>query len=187
MGKSALTWKWFHDIAPHEMQPLAGRLWWSFYESDASFENFVIRALAYVSQRPREEIQQLSPPERESQLLAILDREPYLLVLDGLERILIAYARMDAARLADDDLDQQTANYGRRSARPTRKRRPILHRPTSTAQKRRSHASATSCASWPISRSSRILVSTRLYPADLQTATGGEAPGSQSLLPARSG
>ena len=53
MGKSALTWKWFHDIAPHEMQPLAGRLWWSFYESDASFENFVIRALAYVSQRPR--------------------------------------------------------------------------------------------------------------------------------------
>jgi len=41
LGKSALTWKWFNDIAPHEMQPLAGRMWWSFYESDASFENFV--------------------------------------------------------------------------------------------------------------------------------------------------
>jgi hypothetical protein len=46
MGKSAVTWKWFNQIAPNEMKPLAGRLWWSFYESDASFENFLIRALA---------------------------------------------------------------------------------------------------------------------------------------------
>ena len=49
MGKSALTWKWFNEIAPQEMKPLAGRMWWSFYESDATFENFVIRALAYVT------------------------------------------------------------------------------------------------------------------------------------------
>jgi hypothetical protein len=46
MGKSALSWKWFNEIAPQEMKPLAGSLWWSFYESDATFENFVIRALA---------------------------------------------------------------------------------------------------------------------------------------------
>src|SRR6185369_17182280 len=37
MGKSALTWKWFREIAPEEMRALAGRLWWSFYESDATF------------------------------------------------------------------------------------------------------------------------------------------------------
>ncbi len=43
MGKSALTWKWFNEIAPEEMKPLAGRMWWSFYESDATFENFVTR------------------------------------------------------------------------------------------------------------------------------------------------
>ncbi len=110
LGKSALTWKWFNDIAPHEMQPLAGRMWWSFYESDASFENFVTRALAYVTRRAREDIQKIPLPKREDQLLVVLDREPYLLVLDGLERILIAYASMDAARLADDDLDQRTAN-----------------------------------------------------------------------------
>jgi hypothetical protein len=36
MGKSALTWKWFNEIAPQEMKPLAGRMWWSFYESEAS-------------------------------------------------------------------------------------------------------------------------------------------------------
>jgi hypothetical protein len=27
MGKSALTWKWFNDIAPEVMQPLAGMMW----------------------------------------------------------------------------------------------------------------------------------------------------------------
>ena len=92
MGKSALTWKWFNEIAPQEMRPLAGRMWWSFYESDATFENFVIRALAYVTGRAREDVEKNTKPgEREEQLLAALDRAPFLLVLDGLERILIAY------------------------------------------------------------------------------------------------
>src|SRR5262249_47430129 len=30
MGKSALTWKWFNDVMPQELKPLAGRMWWSF-------------------------------------------------------------------------------------------------------------------------------------------------------------
>jgi len=30
MGKSAVAWKWFNDIAPHEMKPLRGRAWWSW-------------------------------------------------------------------------------------------------------------------------------------------------------------
>lgn len=86
MGKSALTWHWFNEIAPLEMKPLAGRMWWSFYESDARFENFVIRALAYVTRRPREEVEKISPYEREQQLLAALDREPFLLVLVPFQR-----------------------------------------------------------------------------------------------------
>lgn len=56
MGKSALTWKWFQEIVPQEMSPLAGRMWWTFYESDATFENFVTRALAYVSGRSLDEV-----------------------------------------------------------------------------------------------------------------------------------
>ncbi|MET0646665.1 MAG: DUF4062 domain-containing protein [Pyrinomonadaceae bacterium] len=171
MGKSALTWKWFNDIAPQEMQPMAGRLWWSFYESDATFENFVINALAYVTRRPLAEVQQIPAPDRETQLLAALDREPFLLVLDGLERILIAYARMDAAHLSDDDYDKQTANvvanaYGL---------------PESAAQsftgERRLRKTADPRAGLFLRklskvRAARVLVSTRLYPADLQTATG---------------
>ena len=49
-------------------------------------------------------------PDREARLLAALDERPFLFVLDGLERILIAYNRMDASSLADHDYDQQTAN-----------------------------------------------------------------------------
>jgi tetratricopeptide (TPR) repeat protein len=178
MGKSALTWKWFNDIAPNEMKPLAGRMWWSFYESDATFENFIIRALAYVTGRAREDIEKNTKPgEREDQLLAILDREPFLLVLDGLERILIAYARMDANRLADDDLDQQTANVVAgaiglpKSAAQSFIGQHLLRK---TADPRAGNF----LRKLVRVRASRILVSTRLYPADLQTGTGDPIPGS---------
>src|SRR6185369_8933047 len=68
MGKSALTWRWFNDVAPQEMKNLSGRMWWSFYESDATFENFVTRALAYVTKRFLDEVRQIPAPERETQL-----------------------------------------------------------------------------------------------------------------------
>ena len=182
MGKSALTWKWFNEIAPQEMKPLAGRMWWSFYESDATFENFVIRALAYVTGRAREDIEKNTKPgEREEQLLAALDRAPFLLVLDGLERILIAYARLDAARLADDDFDRQTANV---VAEPTACLRAPRNRSSASTgcARPRTRARARSCASWPASTQSRVLVSTRLYPADLQTMTGAPCPGCAALF-----
>ncbi len=178
MGKSALTWKWFNDIAPNEMEPLAGRMWWSFYESDATFENFIIRALAYVTGRAREDIEKNTKPgEREDLLLAALDREPFLLVLDGLERILIAYARMDANRLADDDLDQQTANVvAGAMGLPESAAQSFTgqHRLRKTADPRAGNFLRRLARV----RASRILVSTRLYPADLQTVTGEPLPGS---------
>ena len=158
MGKSALTWHWFNNVAPLEMKPLAGRMWWSFYESDATFENFIVRALAYVTKRTREDVQNISPPEREEQLLAVLNREPYLVVLDGLERILIAYARLDAARLSDEEAGSADARL-RKTADP--------------------HAGAflrklSAC------RAARVLISTRLYPAELEDRfTGDPLPGCQ--------
>lgn len=181
MGKSALTWKWFHDIAQHEMQPLAGRLWWSFYESDATFENFVIRALAYASRRSREDIQKLSSPEREEQLLSILDREPFLFVLDGLERLLIAYARMDAARLIDEDLDQRTANVvtGKPDLPESAAQSFIGQQRLRKTGDLRTGGFLRKLATV---RSARILVSTRLYPADLQTETGSERSGCQAIF-----
>lgn len=177
MGKSALTWKWFNDIAPQEMKPLAGRMWWSFYESDASFENFVIRALAYVTQTPREDIEALNPIERENALLKALNEKPFLLVLDGLERILVAYARMDAAYLKDDDLDEQTANrVAGALGLPESAGQSFVgqHLLRKTADPRAGNF----LRKLANLKQSRVLVSTRLYPADLQTITGGFIPGS---------
>ena len=183
MGKSALTWKWFNDIAPQEMKPLAGRFWWSFYESDATFENFIIRALAYVTNRSREDIERnTNPGEREDQLLAALDREPFLFVLDGLERILTAYARMDANRLADSDLDEETANRvagalglpesaGQSFIGQHLLRKTTDPRAGNLLRKLAAHT-----------RASRILVTTRLYPADLQTVTGEPLPNCSALF-----
>lgn len=181
MGKSALAWKWFNEIAPQEMNPIAGRMWWSFYESDASFENFVTRALAYVTSRHREEVQKISPPEREAQLLIALDREPFLVVLDGLERVLIAYARMDAAHLSDDNLDQETANRVVGAiGLPASAAESFVgqHRLRKTADLR-DGAFLRKLAGV---RASRILVSTRLYPADLQAGNGEPIPGSTALF-----
>lgn len=178
MGKSALTWKWFNDIAPDKMNPLAGRMWWSFYESDATFENFIIRALAYVTGRAREDIgENTKPGQREDMLLAVLDRNPFLLVLDGLERILIAYARMDASRLADDDLDQRTANaVAGAMGLPESAAQSFTgrHRLRKTADPRAGNFLRKLSGV----RKSKILVSTRLYPADLQTFMGEPIPGS---------
>src|SRR5262249_25601566 len=111
MGKSALAWKWFNQIAPNEMKQLAGQIWWSFYESDATFENFLNRGLCYISGQSEDAMRAFPRQEREAQLLLLLDEKPYLIVLDGLERILTAYHRMDASYLADDEYDQQTANW----------------------------------------------------------------------------
>jgi tetratricopeptide (TPR) repeat protein len=152
MGKSALTWKWFNDIAPQEMSELAGRMWWSFYESDATFENFITRALSYVSQQPLEVVKNLTPSEQEIKLLYILNHNSFLIVMDGLERILIAYARMDATNI--DEKQGELQRYFRKTADP--RHGVFLKRLT-------------------FLKNSRILISTRLYPAIL------EEPGANSL------
>ncbi len=181
VGKSALTWHWFNQIAPQEMKPMAGRLWWSFYESDARFENFVARALAYVTRRPMADIEAIPLSDRESQLLAALDREPFLIVLDGLERMLIAYARMDAAYLdvpgtpasqravsAENTSLPEVAQINANSslAKPARWEAGV---PRKTADPRVGNFLRKLAGV----KASRILVSTRLHPADLENKVNG--------------
>jgi hypothetical protein len=181
MGKSALTWKWFNQIAPQEMRPLAGRLWWSFYESDATFENFLNRALCYVSGDSEEAVRALPRPDRESELLRLLSEKPYLFVLDGLERILIAYNRMDASRLSDDEFDQQTANVVAGAVGlPASAGQSFVgqHRLRQTADPR---AGAFLKKLAQVVQS-RILITTRLYPSELQVPTGGPCPGAAAYF-----
>ena len=160
MGKSALTWHWFREIAPQDMGPLAGRLWWSFYESDADMEAFLTRATAYVTGRAEEEIRKETWETREAILLfTALDTKPFLFVLDGLERDMIAYAG-----LGNHNIEEIAATAeGQRRLRQMRDPRAgrLLQK---LAQQ----------------RNSRILISSRLYPAEL----GGGRPARAGLCTA---
>ncbi|MEL7423063.1 MAG: DUF4062 domain-containing protein [Bacteroidota bacterium] len=181
MGKSALTWTWFNDVAPQEKK-WAGRVWWSFYETDATFENFITKTLAYVSGQSKEDLKNVPATERQATLLQILDREPYLITLDGLERILVAYARQDAAFLNDDTaLDDLTANrIAGAIGLPQSSAKSFIgrHRLRKTTDARIGHF----LRQLSQVRQSKFLVSTRLYPADLQTSFGKFYPKCHALF-----
>src|SRR5262249_10204301 len=121
-------------------------------------------------------VRQMPALDREDQLWHVLDQQPFLLVLDGLERILLAYARMDAAHLPDDNLDEQTANdiaqfYGL----PDNVKETYLekHRLRQCADPRAGYFLRLLAQV----HASRVLISTRLYPAELQTHTAQPRPG----------
>lgn len=98
-GKSALTWHWLtHDVDAKKWPRV---VWWSFYEGDASFDQFVGEALTYVYGR-QGTAQKLSPREALVALLNALHQPGTLLVLDGFERVLRAFSGLEAAYQGDD-------------------------------------------------------------------------------------
>jgi hypothetical protein len=106
LGKSALTWEWMQKRATYAIPDLAGRVWWSFYARDTSMAEFVRHALAYITgQDPDALARETSHYQRCQELLTELKRRPYLLVLDGFERVLTAYHRWDKAHQRDDKID----------------------------------------------------------------------------------
>lgn len=102
-GKSMLTWEWARNHAPQVRQDWAGRFWYSFYERGAIMADFCQRALAYMTGQPLEDLRKKKTGELAPQLLHQLQAQPWLLILDGLERVLVAYHRIDAAQLRDEE------------------------------------------------------------------------------------
>lgn len=102
-GKSMLTWEWTTRHATAVRGDWAGRFWYSFYEKGAIMADFCRRALAYITGRPLDEFRKKKTRELGDLLLRHLQARPWLLVLDGLERVLVAYHRYDAAQLADEE------------------------------------------------------------------------------------
>jgi len=126
MGKSALSWVWVQrdvlgqDVAgvkddtpevaaqcrvPDADRP-EGLLWWSFYDRESSFTTFLNEALAYVSEGRVGPKQMASDYDKVRLLIQLLQQRRHLLVLDGFERELRAYASLSAAyqgdRVAED-------------------------------------------------------------------------------------
>jgi hypothetical protein len=162
-GKSALTWEWVHTHLPTVLPERAGLVWWSFYESQATVGTFLSHTLAYLTERSVDACAKLPRDIQEAQLLTLLRTKPVMLVLDGVERLLLAYHRQDAAHLADAVVQEES----RRCIDP---RDGTLLRQLSQ------------------SGPSKVLITSRLIPQDLQTPGGPLLPGVRHmLLPGLSG
>jgi tetratricopeptide (TPR) repeat protein len=98
-GKSALVWHWLtHDIKPKGWPRL---VWWSFYEGDAIFDNFLSETLDYLRGGTMNAAN-LVGKHAVQKLVQALHEPGTLLVLDGVERMLRAFGGLDAAYQGDE-------------------------------------------------------------------------------------
>ena len=94
-GKSALTWMWFNRVNREQWQTA---VWWSFHEKESGFENFLSETLKHLGVEVKE-----SARQQVNDLLEAMRGTNILIVLDGFERLLRQYSRMDAALVIDDE------------------------------------------------------------------------------------
>jgi len=171
MGKSALTWAWLlRDVLglplpgqpkdepavaaacrlPEDARP-EGVLWWSFYEREAGCSVFLNEALTYASGGSVDPREIASDYDKLRELIALLQERRLLLVLDGLERELRAYASLSAAYQGDDVVEDAQSDF-RACTDPH------------TADFLRQVAA--------LSRASRVLITSRLFPRELDDSAG---------------
>lgn len=98
-GKSALAWHWLTRQVAHA--DFAYVLWWSFYEGDASFENFLTEALRYLLGE-KAELPAGARPQAERLIDELRQRPNVLLILDGFERALRAFGGLGVMHQGDD-------------------------------------------------------------------------------------
>jgi hypothetical protein len=159
-GKSMLTWDWATKHAVQIRSDWAGRFWYSFYERGAIMADFCQRALAYMTVQPLEELRKKKTAELREPLLAQLHARPWLLILDGLERVLVAYHRIDAAEVPDEEANRPTDKIANRN-------------PCDAIRDEDNDLLRALAAAAP----SKILVSSRLIPRVLLNPAGIPLPG----------
>jgi tetratricopeptide (TPR) repeat protein len=113
-GKSILTWEWTTKPGTQVRTDWAGRFWYSFYGHGAVMSDFCRRALAYITGQSLETFAKRKTLDLAEELLHHLRDRPWLLVLDGLERVLVAYNRFDAAQVADEEANRPTDQIAQR-------------------------------------------------------------------------
>jgi hypothetical protein len=163
MGKSAVTWHWLQERALPG-GAFDGVLWWSFYESGATMAAFLRHALAYLTRQDPAALKGGDPREHFKALLLELNKHRYLLVLDGLERILVAYHRWNAAQMRDDTVEKAESIIKDRDIRACTDPRDdeILR-------------GLLAC------KPSKVLVSSRLLPLALEERTGALRAGAKHI------
>jgi tetratricopeptide (TPR) repeat protein len=111
MGKSAVTWYWLHeDVLKSDSQP-DGVIWWSFYEKESRFETFIEKALIYFTGDEPSVKGIPSTYDRMQWLCQLLCKKRYLIILDGAERILRAYAGLGSSYQGDEVSEGRKDDY----------------------------------------------------------------------------
>ncbi|GIE92568.1 DUF4062 domain-containing protein [Paractinoplanes rishiriensis] len=155
-GKSALTWEWATRYGPAVIDGYAGCFWWSFYDGSASIDRFLLELLAYVEPDFAENPRSISREDLPDLVLTALRRRPFLVVLDGFERLLLAYHRYDPSKVSDEDV-----------AADRRANKHAMIDPLGYRFVRRLAGLTTS----------KILVSTRMAPDALEASSRSPLPG----------
>ena len=95
MGKSSLAWYWLQNDVEHS--DLDGVVWWAFDEGETGFARFLDESIRYASDHDVDPADIPSSYEQVRTLVNLLSDRRILLVLDGFERLLQAYASLKAA------------------------------------------------------------------------------------------
>ncbi len=111
MGKTALAWYWLmEDIIGGEEQPRK-ILWWSFYDRESSFERFLKKAIEYFNEGEVDWDKLASMRDRMDFLYKIVSENRYLLVLDGVERVLRAYYNLGSPYQGDEIKEDERGDF----------------------------------------------------------------------------
>lgn len=111
MGKSALAWYWLtEDVLKKDDSP-EGVIWWSFYDKEASFESFLNHAIKYTSEGKIDPKKIESTRDKMDMLYSYLSENQFVMVLDGAERLLRAYAGMGSPYQSDDITKGEKKDY----------------------------------------------------------------------------
>ncbi|MBI5788717.1 MAG: hypothetical protein HZA78_07680 [Candidatus Schekmanbacteria bacterium] len=111
MGKTSLAWQWLHEELSKQEEAPKGIIWWSFQEENAGFDQFLHQALKYVGNDRIDPRLIPSPRERMECLYGLLVRKRFLLVLDGLERLLQAYSGLSSVYAGNDFVKDNHDEY----------------------------------------------------------------------------
>jgi hypothetical protein len=153
-GKSALAWEW----TKNHRDRFDGTFWWSFYDGFSSMERFLRELLAYLRSELVTKINDLERQDLPGLVLHELRRRPFLVVLDGFERLLLAYHQYDPSKVTDHDVDAD--------------RRANKH---SMIDGLGYDFVRRLAASWP----AKVLITTRMVPDALEGPGGGLVPGTR--------
>lgn len=111
MGKTALAWySLMEDIVGSDEQPKK-ILWWSFYDRESSFERFLKKGIEYFSEGEVDWDKLASTRDRMEFLYKILSENRYLLMLDGVERVLRAYYNLGSPYQGDEIKEDAKGNF----------------------------------------------------------------------------